>query len=658
MDSIIGRTIKGRFRVLQKIGEGAMGAVYLAEQITIGRSVALKMIHRDFARDEDFVARFRDEARAAASVRHAAVMVVHDYDQAEDGSLFIAMELLEGRTLGDLLRQDGAMDVGRAVRIATQVAEGLEAAHRAGVIHRDVKPHNIMVGADDHVKLMDFGIARLRDRDTAGLTRAGLIIGTPEYMAPEQIEGGEITERTDIYALGVVLYEMLTGAVPFRGATASVVLTRHLSEAPRPLDHVRAGLPAELVSIIAQALAKDPGRRQRDMGEVVKALRRLTGYAPPGSRDDGPETLVGAPATVLVGAETRAMSQPAVTAAPERGPISSRAGATRVAGRRWLVGAIAALLLVSAGIGLALMYWSSASPDPQRVRAGVQARLREEGLTGVTAVVTAQGVVTLVGAVSAREEADKAVRVARGAPDVKQVVTRIEVREPPPPPPARPPARTGDIRQGVEERLRREDLLKRTPSDRLGLTVEVSDEAVVTLVGALATPAAVARAVQMAGAVSDVKQVVQRIEVLDLGRIKATVEARLRTAGFPELRAEVGRNLAVTLTGVVGGRAQEAEALRVARGVEDVTGAVSRLTVRTPEPPSGNVQQAVQERLRSGGYLDELVVEVSGDRTVTLTGVVENPAEKEKALALARGVPGVRGVQDKINVRCQWAGTC
>jgi osmotically-inducible protein OsmY len=516
-----------------------------------------------------------------------------------------------------------------------------------------------MIGADDQVKLMDFGIARLRDRGTAGLTRAGLIIGTPEYMAPEQIEGREITERTDIYALGVVLYEMLTGAVPFSGATASVVLTRHLSEAPRPLHHVRVGVPTELVGIITQALEKDPGRRQRDMSEVVKALRHLAGYLSPWpvSRGDGAETLLAAPATVLVGTETRAMSQEAVTA-PEQASVRGRAGAGRVGGRRALVGAIVALLVVAAGLGLALMYWSPTAPDPERVRAAVQARLRDEGLNGVTAAVTAQGIVTLVGAVRAREEADKAVRVARAAPDVKQVVTRIEVREPPPPPQPRPLAPAGRIRQMVEDRLRGEDWLKRNPADRMGLTVEVSDDAVVTLVGALATPAAVDKAVRVAGAVPDVKQVVPRIEVLDLGRIKAAVEARLRTAGYPEVRAEVGRNLTITLTGVVPGRAQEAEALRVARAVENVTRVVSRLTVRAPEPPSGNVQQAVEERLRSGGHLGELVVQVSGDRTVTLTGVVENPAEKEKALMLARGVPGVRGVQDKINVRCQWAGTC
>jgi serine/threonine protein kinase len=211
-----------------------MGTVYLAEQISIGRKVALKILHGGFARDDEFVRRFRDEARAAASVRHRNVVVVHDYDQTDDGHLFIAMEYLEGLHLGETIRRGGPLQINRVLRLGIQVAERLYAAHRGGVIHRDMKPQNIMlVGEEDEVKLLDFGIARLREPGRAGLTSAGVMMGTPEYMAPEQIEGGEPSERADIYALGIVLYEMLTRASPFTAPTVASVFSQQLSPPPR-----------------------------------------------------------------------------------------------------------------------------------------------------------------------------------------------------------------------------------------------------------------------------------------------------------------------------------------------------------------------------------------------------------------------------------------
>jgi osmotically-inducible protein OsmY/predicted Ser/Thr protein kinase len=650
MDPLIGQTIKGRFRVLRKLGEGAMGTVYLAEQLTIGRNVALKVLHREFARDEGFVARFRDEARAAASIHHAAVTVVHDYDQAEDGSLFIAMEFHEGRTLGEILRREGALDQARAVRIAIEIAEGLGAAHRAGVIHRDVKPHNIMIASDDQVKLMDFGIARLRDRGAAGLTQVGLVIGTPEYMAPEQIEGGEITEQADIYALGVVLYEMLTGSVPFKGTSAGAVLTRHLREAPPLLRQVRGTIPAALEGVVARALEKQVDRRQQHMGEVVKELRRIREELPPAS--GGPETILAAPRTLLVGSETRATSaDEAIMASPRPRPPRppAPAPANRPGRRRTLaVVGVVALLLIA--VGAATVFYREPASDLDGVRAAAQARLRSEGLTGVTVEVTADGVATLSGVVQTREEADKAARAVMTAPGVKRVIPRIGLREPP-----------QRLRELVEEQLRRQGWLKRSPADRVGLVAEVGDDAVVALVGTVPTAEAAAEAVRIAGAVPNVNRVIQRIDILDPRQIKAAVEEKLRAAGYPDVKAEIGGDLAVTLTGAVETRAREVEIVRLANEVQDVARVVSRLTVRAPapEPPlPGRIQQAVEARLRAGGRLSELNVQVSGDQTVTLTGIVETPGEKDRALELARGVPGVRGVREKINVRCQWAGTC
>ncbi|MDP2605715.1 MAG: protein kinase [Deltaproteobacteria bacterium] len=272
-DKFIGKVIKGRYRVVKRLGAGGMGTVYLAEQLSIGRNVALKVLHGEFARDEEFIKRFRQEARLAATLSHRNVITVHDFDQADDGSLFIAMEHVEGRNLKELV-QEGPLDVERTLRLGIQIAEGLAAAHRAGVIHRDIKPENIMlVAGTDEIKLMDFGIARLRETGTmTRLTRTGIIMGTPAYMAPEQIEGQEVSEKTDIYAFGIVLYEMLTGVVPFTAPTPSAVLIKHLKEQPLPLRELRKNIPSSVERVVMQALEKEPEKRPRSLTEVGKEL--------------------------------------------------------------------------------------------------------------------------------------------------------------------------------------------------------------------------------------------------------------------------------------------------------------------------------------------------------------------------------------------------
>ncbi|HVO95790.1 MAG TPA: serine/threonine-protein kinase, partial [Terriglobales bacterium] len=179
-DTFIGTVVKGRYQVLEKLGEGGMGSVYLAEQVAISRKVALKLLHADYARDEEFIKRFRQEAKLAASLNHRNVVTIFDFDQADDGSLYIVMEYVGGKNLAGIIRE-GPLEIRRTLRLGVQIAEGLTAAHRAGVIHRDVKPENIMVvGSGEEIKLMDFGIARLRDTGSASrLTRSGTIMGTP-----------------------------------------------------------------------------------------------------------------------------------------------------------------------------------------------------------------------------------------------------------------------------------------------------------------------------------------------------------------------------------------------------------------------------------------------------------------------------------------------
>jgi serine/threonine protein kinase len=305
-DLLLGKTINGRYRVLQKLGAGGMSVVYLAEQINIERKVALKVLHTEYARDEVFVRRFRQEAKLAASLNHRNVIQIYDFDQGEDGNLFIAMEYVVGRTLKELMRA-GAPDIAAVVQLAIQIADGLAAAHRAGVIHRDIKPENIMVvGRGHEVKIMDFGIARLREADAATrLTRAGSIMGTPAYMAPEQIEGKAIGEKTDIYAFGIVLYEMLSHTVPFTAPTPAAVLIKHLKEVPPPLRKLRREIPAQMERIVAQALEKKPERRPANMEEMVATLRKAALELP------SPSVKLATATPPLPNSATRAAPRPA-----------------------------------------------------------------------------------------------------------------------------------------------------------------------------------------------------------------------------------------------------------------------------------------------------------------------------------------------------------
>src|SRR5262245_38015553 len=283
VDPLIGQVIQGRYRIISRIGDGGMGTVYLADQLSVGRKIALKVLHSEFATDEEFVTRFRQEARLAASLSDRNVVTVYDFAQTDDGRLFIAMEYVNGRTLSDVIKQDGALNLARVVRLASRIASGLRAAHRAGVVHRDIKPQNILVvgvPGEEEVKLTDFGIARMRDVGSGTrLTRASVIMGTPESMSPEPIQDTGVSEKTDIYAFGIVLYEMVSGDVPFSARTPAAVLTKHLQERPRPLGERRHGAPAELEQLVMQTLEKNPADRpshQSEEGQKLHALRSIT----------------------------------------------------------------------------------------------------------------------------------------------------------------------------------------------------------------------------------------------------------------------------------------------------------------------------------------------------------------------------------------------
>jgi len=263
-----------------------MGQVYLAEHEAIEKRVALKILRPEYSTKPDIVTRFQQEAISASRIKHANVLDVFDFGQTDNGCFFLAMEFLEGNDLADELVASHIIDPARAVRIALQVCRALAAAHGRGVVHRDLKPENVFLqrsaDSDEVVKIVDFGIAQLRSSDEAAasehkrrrLTRTGMIFGTPEYMAPEQAAGKKADLRVDIYALGVILYEMVTGAVPFTGDTFMAVLAAHLNNVPPSMHEVYPDvtISTELRSVIMRALVKDPAARFQSMSDLATAL--------------------------------------------------------------------------------------------------------------------------------------------------------------------------------------------------------------------------------------------------------------------------------------------------------------------------------------------------------------------------------------------------
>jgi len=269
-----GREVAG-YRLLRRLGQGAMAEVYLAEQISLGRQVALKVLKPHLADDTNYVRRFEQEARAAASLVHANLVQIYEVGRA-DGVHFIAQEYVPGQNLGQYMGRHGALDVSQAVSIARQVTSALCKAGELGIVHRDIKPENIMLSSSGLVKVADFGLARLtRDPDDMNLTQAGVTMGTPLYMSPEQAEGRPLDSRSDIYSLGVTCYHMLAGYPPFRGDTALAIAVKHLQESPGRLEQQRADLPDGLCRIVHKMLSKKPGDRYQDARQLLRELRAL-----------------------------------------------------------------------------------------------------------------------------------------------------------------------------------------------------------------------------------------------------------------------------------------------------------------------------------------------------------------------------------------------
>lgn len=276
--SLVGQTI-GRFEILSELGRGGMAVVYKARQTDLDRIVALKILPPGLTNDESYIARFRQEARSAARLEHPHIMPIYEVGEVA-GYHYIAMKYIQGRTLKQLLQQEGALPVARAAQILAQVGEALDYAHRQGIIHRDIKPSNVMITDEGWIYLTDFGLARGTGANSSGLTMAGTVMGTPEYMSPEQAQGlPNVGPPTDIYALGVMLYELLTGAFPFKAETPMAMLAARLVHAPIPPRDVRGNLPPAVEDVIMRALARKPEARFASAAEMIAALRQAVGLS-------------------------------------------------------------------------------------------------------------------------------------------------------------------------------------------------------------------------------------------------------------------------------------------------------------------------------------------------------------------------------------------
>lgn len=271
------RTHIGNYRLVKELGRGSMGTVYLAHQESLGRDLALKVMAPEFTRDAEFVERFRREGRVAANLRHPNIVRVFDAD-CRDGLYFIAMEYLGERNLRQVIEQSAPLPLGRSVRIAEQILSALAHAHEKGIVHRDIKPANVLLQDDDEVTLTDFSIAHIEAGSK--LTQTGIMIGTPEYMSPEQFEGRGIDARADLYAAGLVLYEMLTGVNPFRGETTPQVMKAHILHRPDDPCSLVPSIPRALGSMLLKALEKDPAERYQTASEMREALFSAAGHNP------------------------------------------------------------------------------------------------------------------------------------------------------------------------------------------------------------------------------------------------------------------------------------------------------------------------------------------------------------------------------------------
>src|SRR5438067_1302791 len=351
-DTLLGTVFDGRYKIIRKLGAGGMADVYLAEDQELGRRVAIKILNDRHAADDSFVERFRREAKNAASLSHPNIVSIYDRGTAE-GTYYIAMEYLDGRSLKELIVSRGPAPIKVAIEYTRQILGAIGFAHRHGIVHRDIKPHNVLVGPEGRLKVTDFGIAR---SGASQMTEVGSIIGTAQYLSPEQARGSPVDQTSDLYSVGVVLYEMLTGQVPFTGDTPLEIAMKHLSEVPKPPSELRPDVPHDLDLVVLRALAKDPAERYESSEAMSADLKRVLDGLPVGEETANAATAVLSGSGVLAAAPTSVITRPtdvtrARPAPPGAPPPAGYYGYEGPPRRRrpiwpWL---LALILLVAAG---------------------------------------------------------------------------------------------------------------------------------------------------------------------------------------------------------------------------------------------------------------------------------------------------------------------
>ena len=355
-----GTTIDDRYRVEYLLGSGGMADVYCATDLQLDREVAIKLLYRRFAQDAEFVERFRREASAAAGLQHQHVVSV--YDRGEwDGTYYIAMEYLQGRTLKAIINEYGALDSDWAIEMTTQILRAARFAHRRNVIHRDFKPHNVIVDDDGLATVTDFGIARAGASD---MTQTGSIMGTAQYLSPEQAQGHAVSEQSDLYSIGVILYEMVTGRVPFYGESAVTIALKHVSEIPTPPCAINAAISPQLQAVIMRSLAKDPAQRFATADEFIDALEQaragtMPAEAPPIAAAAG----VGESTAIGMSGHTLAAGAGAGAAAASGGYANRGSDEDQGPTRRWWLFAGGAVVAV----GLLILLLLLLKPDQATV---------------------------------------------------------------------------------------------------------------------------------------------------------------------------------------------------------------------------------------------------------------------------------------------------
>jgi serine/threonine-protein kinase len=361
-DPLIGLVLSDRYRILRKVGEGGMGAVYQAEHALIEKRIALKVLFPELTRRTDLVARFLQEAKAASRIGHENVIDISDFGQSPEGLVYIAMEYLDGHDLSQLIKAEGPQAWGRARPILMQIAKALRAAHEHGIIHRDMKPENVFLiqreGRPDFVKVLDFGIAKsVNNEDGAPrLTQAGMIFGTPEYMSPEQAQGQTPDHRVDVYALGCVMYHLLTGSVPFWADNFMGILTKHMLEPviPPRQRNPGMGIPADVEAVCMRALEKERDKRWQDMDAFYRALGHAGGepFEPTGMRmpivkPSGRHETIGTPNPMARELRTEIPPPPVSQSFDDERPVVRRSAGLKLGGVVIAVAVVGALVMLA-----------------------------------------------------------------------------------------------------------------------------------------------------------------------------------------------------------------------------------------------------------------------------------------------------------------------